>query len=129
MNIVSLLPSSEPMSELQAQVADLETKIEELSLAVEHCRKIEVIAKSLTTVGGALALGAIVEAFGLGPTALLTGIAAVLGGLALMGSNRRTLDDTTTSIRAHEAQRAELIDTLPLKRVPDGITGTTSLGH
>jgi len=111
------------MPDPQAQVADMEAKIEELSLAVEHCRKIEVIAKSLTTVGGMLALGAIVEAFRLGPTALLMGLAALLGGLALMGSNRRTLDDTEKSIRAHEARRAELIDGLLLKRVANGIAG------
>jgi hypothetical protein len=114
------------MFDLQAQVADLEARIEELFLAAERCRKIEVIAKTLIAAGCVLFLATISGALPLGPTALLLGLAAVLGGLALLGSNRRTLDDTIKSIRTHEARRAKLIDALALQTVNVRTTGGTS---
>jgi hypothetical protein len=43
------------------------------------------------------------------------GIAAVLGSVALLGSNRRTLDEITAAIRTQEARRSEMIDGLELQ--------------
>ncbi len=51
------------------------------------------------------------------PLALIVGLALVLGGLALLGSNQRTLDETLAAIRAAEARRAEMIDGLRLLNV------------
>jgi len=47
------------------------------------------------------------------------GIAAVLGSVALVGSNRGTLGETITRIRLAEARRAEVIDGLGLQTVSD----------
>ena len=51
---------------------------------------------------------------GSGALALVLGIAAVLGGLALLGSNERTHQEIAASINAHDVERAELIDGLLL---------------
>jgi hypothetical protein len=45
------------------------------------------------------------------------GIAAVLGSVALLGSNRRTRDEITAAIRTQEARRSEMIDGLELQEV------------
>jgi hypothetical protein len=49
------------------------------------------------------------------PAALVFGIALVFGGLALFGSNRRTVDEIVARIRATEVRRAEVFDGLALQ--------------
>ena len=51
----------------------------------------------------------------------MIGIAAVLGSVALVGSNRGTLGEIITKIRLAEARRAEVIDSLGLQMVSDGL--------
>jgi hypothetical protein len=45
------------------------------------------------------------------------GVAAVLGGLVLLGSNKTTLDELNAEIAEHEALRARMIDQLELQTV------------
>ena len=58
--------------------------------------------------------------FRLAPLNFVVGVAAVLGGLALLGSNKRTRDEIVASIRAHEKRRTEMIDALKLRSVDEG---------
>ena len=95
-------------------VADLEAEIDSLCDSAERCRKIDMAAKTAMGVGVALLL---VSFFRFSASALVIGIAAVLGSVALVGSNRGTLGETITSIRMAEARRAEVIDSLELETV------------
>jgi hypothetical protein len=97
------------------QIARLETEIDELAEAAERCRKISMAAKTAVATGIPLLLMSLIG--WLGPLALVSGLSAALGGLALLGSNQRTWDDTLADIRLREAQRAELIDGLWLEGV------------
>src|SRR5687768_17316397 len=106
-------------------IADLEAEIERLRDDAERCRKIARAAKAAVGVGlGCLALSLL----SLRPVALVVGVALVLGGLALYGSNRSTLAEIVLRIKTAEARRAELIDRLELQIVPEGVgqlRGTT----
>lgn len=102
------------MSPYQA-IADLETEIEKLTGEAERCRRIARVAKAAIVFGAILLL---LAGFGrAGPVAILFGIAAVLGGTALAGSNRSTLEEIKARIHAQETRRAEMIDVLGLQDV------------
>ena len=64
-------------------IADLEAEIDDLRDSAERCRKIDMAAKAALGVGLALLL---VSFFWFSASALVIGIAAVLGSVALVGS-------------------------------------------
>jgi len=97
------------------EIAALESQIAELSDAAKQCRKIRVAAKAVTVAGSLLRVITVLGVLGLEVVALVFGIAAGLGGLALLGSNERTGEEIAASIKAHEARRAELIHGLPFQ--------------
>jgi hypothetical protein len=95
-------------------VADLEAEIDDLRVSAERCRKIDMAAKAALSVGLALLL---VSFFWFSASALVIGIAAVLGSVALVGSNRGTLGEIISGIRLAEARQAEVIDGLQLETI------------
>ena len=101
----------------RAAIAALEAAIEEQFQAAERCRRIDLVAKAAVGAGAVLLVAVAAGGSRLGATALVFGVTAVLGGLALLGSNRRTLDDTLAAIQANEARRAALIDALGARTV------------
>ena len=96
-------------------IADLEAEIDALRNSAERCRKIDMAAKAAMGVGVALLL---ISFFWFSASALVIGIAAVLGSVALVGSSG-TLGEIITGIRLAEARRAEVIDGLGLQTVSD----------
>jgi hypothetical protein len=51
-----------------------------------------------------------------GPAAFVFA-AAILGGIAVFGSNKTTRDQVISAIKVHEARRAEMINRLDLREV------------
>ena len=99
------------------QIPRLEAEIERLARVAESCRKV-VLAAKVAIAAGAVAL--LVTATGIvrvDQLVPLAAIAAILGGIAVAGSNSRTLREATANIRAAEARRAELIGALPFSAV------------
>jgi hypothetical protein len=101
-------------------IPELEAEIEHLRDAAEGCRKVDLGTKLAIALGVACLAAALVW---FKPLALVLGIALVLGGLALHGSNRSTLDGIVARIRTAEARRAEVIDSLELQTVAEGRAG------
>jgi hypothetical protein len=100
-------------------IADLEAEIDGLRDSAERCRKIDIVAKAVMGIGvGLLVIGFL----WFSASALVIGIAAVLGSVALVGSNRGTLGEIITRIKLAEARRAEIIDGLGLQTVSNGLT-------
>jgi hypothetical protein len=95
-------------------IADLEAEIEHLRDAAERCRKLDLGTKLAIALGVTCLASALVW---FKPLALVLGIALVLGGLALHGSNKSTHDEIVAGIRATEARRVGLIDGLELQNV------------
>jgi hypothetical protein len=92
-----------------------------LSLAIERCRKLSLAAKLAI---GAGAVWLIASVFGLtpfSPALMLAALAAMIGGVVLLGSNKTTWDQTAEALEAAKTQRNALIALLPMRTV-SGVT-------
>lgn len=110
-------PEADAPEEAESEIAVIEARIEHLSARAERCRKVIRMSR-LAISAGAVALAALV--LGLirfDPAILVAALAAVLGGVPLMGSTDSTLKETLAACRDAEARRAALIDGLGLRSV------------
>lgn len=104
-------------SDVHDAVACLEERIETLTASIERCRKISLGAKISVAAGAiwfALFLFRIVS---FDATAFVAALAAVLGGIVLLGSNATTWAQTEADLHAAEVTRAELIGKIELRVV------------
>ena len=110
-------PGEEPAP--HDEIARLEAEIEERSAAIERCRKVILISK-IAAAGGGLTI--ILLLLGIIPsdaTVLIISIAAVLGGLVVLGSTITTAGQLADAVKDAEARRAALIGTISLTVVGD----------
>jgi len=108
-------------SDVHDEVARLEERIETLMASIERCRKIALGAKIAVTAGAiwfALVLFWIVS---FDATAFVAALAAVLGGIVLLGSNATTWAQTDADLQAAEAARAELIGRIEFRVVGEEV--------
>jgi hypothetical protein len=96
----------------------LEQEIEALHEQAEGCRKLAFAARWIIVAGAATLLLLVLGAFGRSPGALVLGLGALVGGIALYGSNQGTLKRLRATIREREGQRAALIEASELRTVP-----------
>ena len=108
------------MEDLREEIAELEARIEELAVIRERCRKIILASQAAIVVGGLLLVAMVFGVFAFDPAAMAAAIAAVIGGVVLVGSNASTAQQTAAALRAAELRRAELIDQIDLRPVGDG---------
>jgi len=99
------------------QIAELEERIEALTVTIERCRKISYAAKIAIAAGCAWFALFLVWIVPFGPTAFVAATSAVLGGCVLLGSNATTWDQTLAERSAAEAMRADLIGRIELRLV------------
>ena len=97
------------------EIADLEAEIDALARAAQSCRKVAVLSKAAIGAGGVLLTLFVIGVTRVDPVALVLAIAAVLGGIALFGSNQSTSDEIAARIKAQEARRASIIDALAFR--------------
>jgi hypothetical protein len=96
------------------EISRLEARIEELAGTIENCRKIIAASKAAIVLGAALLVAIIVGVIGFDPMIFMAAIAALLGGIVLLGSNNSTAAQKTAELRAAEAQRDALINQIDL---------------
>jgi len=99
------------------EIERLEQRIEELAAKIEGCRKLGFAGRVAIAAGTVLLLALLA---GLLPTdiALMAGgMAALLGGIVLAGSNRSTAQEAAGELVEAEAERAALIETIRLTPV------------
>jgi len=99
------------------EIERLEARIEELSARIENCRKFRLAARIAIAAGGVLLVAMMVGAAAFNPAAMVAGIAALLCGIVLLGSNRSTEEEATAQRAAVEAERAALIGAIELRVV------------
>lgn len=107
--------------QLGAEIERLETRIEKLARTMDSCRKFILAAKIAIAVGAiwfVLAPFAIVR---FDVTAMLCALAAVIGGIVVLGSNTSTLRQASDDARAAENLRNELIGREELKIVSEDV--------
>jgi hypothetical protein len=99
------------------EIARLEAQLETLAQSIERCRKISLAAKVSIAAGLAWFVLALLSILPFEATPLLAALAAVLGGVVLLGSNATTWEETEAALRQAEAARATLIGKIELRVV------------
>ena len=102
--------------DLREQILDLEARIEKLAEEIESCRKIILISKAFTAVGGILIVAMTIEIM-IRSHDPDWALAAVIGGIVFLGSNWSTLQQAMAALKAAETKRAELIGKIDLRVV------------
>jgi hypothetical protein len=108
------------MDDPSRAVEEIEDRIAELAEAAERSRKLVLAGRIALWGGTALTIAVLSNLFGLPPAAFVLGLTGTLGGIALAGSSRSTLDATLAEIAALERRRTEAIDGLGLRVIPGG---------
>lgn len=99
------------------EIVWLEEQIDELAARIESCRKF-ILAGKIALVAGSLGLIAVlVGAIQFDPSVMAVTVAAMLGGIVAVGSNRSTAKEATRELTAAEAKRAALIGQIDLRLV------------
>jgi hypothetical protein len=103
--------------DLRDEILRLEDRIDDLAEAMARSRRISQISK-LAMVGGLIwILATILGAIPFVPAAVISAMAAMVGGVVLFGSTTTTSKETLAAMRATEAQRAALIGRMQLRVV------------
>ncbi len=110
-DILDDLPEDDP----RAEIARLEFQIDDLAESIARCRKIILASRIAIAAGAAWALAVIFGAIEFDAVAMLAAIAAMLGGIAMYGSNTTTLRQMSAAMKEAEGRRAGLIGRLRLK--------------
>ncbi|HET9618148.1 MAG TPA: hypothetical protein VFP74_13350 [Pseudolabrys sp.] len=106
---------------IRSEIERLEERIESLRLSLARCRKISLAAKTAITGGFAwLALTFLLIA-PFWPSLFFGAIAAVIGGIVLLGSNATTWNETEAALVKADAERRALIDDIGLTTVDAGV--------
>jgi hypothetical protein len=103
--------------ERRDEIVDLEARIEQLVAAIQSCAKFILLSRIAIVVGGAFLLALVIGAIRFDPMIMIAAIAAVLGGIVALGSNRATSEQAKAALRAAEQRRAELIGAIDLRVV------------
>jgi hypothetical protein len=99
------------------EVVRLEEHIEDLAVKIESCRKL-ILASRIAVVGGVLVLTAMLFAFiRFDPAIMAAAVAALLGGIAVWGSNNSTAQQAAKELASVEAGRSALIEEMDLSNV------------
>ena len=106
----------------RAEIARLEERIEQLEAKLEGCAKFAAAARFAMLFGAALLLALIFGAISFDPLAMTGAMAAGLGGIVVLGSNKSTAQEAAAQMAEAEAQRAALIGSIELRVVDDAPT-------
>ena len=102
-----------------ADIERLEARIETLQEAIARCRKIALAAKIAIAAGAAWLVLTFVGLAPFLPTFLFASLAALIGGVVLLGSNSTTWKQMEAALTASEAMRRDLIEQLELRVIDD----------
>ncbi len=105
------------MPDLHQQIVDLEADIEDLSDAAGRCQKIIAVAKASVGAGFLVLLVILTGVLRFEPMLFVFGVAAILGGIAVYGTNKSTLDEIRAGIKSREEARMKIINELELLTV------------
>ena len=106
---------------IREEIARLEERIERLRDSIARCRKISLGSKIAIAAGFAWVGLTLLLVVSLVPSLFFGAIAAIIGGIVLLGSNATTWNETEAALTAAEAQRIALIDSIDLTTVDAGV--------
>ena len=94
------------------EIGAVESDIERLFAASERCRTLIRAGRIAVVLGAAGLLLMLVSVLRFDPLTFVITVAAIIGGIPFVGSNKSTLNEIKAAIRATEARRSEIIDRL-----------------
>ena len=101
------------------EIERLEAHIEQLAATIESCRKFILASRLAIALGGILLLALMLGAIRFDPMVMAATIAALLGGIVLLGSNGSTQKQAAAQLREAEEQRNALIALIDPRVVHD----------
>jgi hypothetical protein len=96
------------------EIVRLEARIDELADKLESCRKFILAGRVAVAVGALVLIALLFGALAFDPAVLACAVAALLGGIVVVGSNSSTAKEAVREIAAAEANRAALIGQIQL---------------
>lgn len=103
-------------------IARIEEQIEALREAIARCGKISLAAKAAIGAGAAWLALTLLWLVPFVPFMLVGAMAAVIGGIVLLGSNSTTWTQTEAQLHASEALRAQWIGRREMRLVGESRT-------
>ena len=103
-------------------IARIEERIDSLREAIARCRKLSLAAKLMIGTGAAWIALTLTWLIPYLPGMVFGALAAVIGGIVLLGSNSTTWKETEAALAASEAMRAEWIGRRDMRLVGDSRT-------
>jgi hypothetical protein len=103
--------------DLSDQIARIEADVEQLAQTLEGCRKAMSLSRVAIAAGGIWIVAYFLGVIRFDPTLMVGAIAAIIGGIAVLGSNSSTSRQTMAAIKVAETQRAKLIDMIDPRTV------------
>ena len=101
----------------QDEIVRLEERIEDLAAKIESCRKF-ILASRISVTGGTVVLaGMLFGAIHFDPAMMAGAVAALLGGIAVLGSNRSTAQQAAKELASTDSDRSALIEKMDLSDV------------
>jgi uncharacterized membrane protein YqjE len=101
------------------EIAQLEARSEALTESIERCRKISLAARLTIAAGAIWIVLVLLGVIAFSPGTIIAAMAAVLGGIVLLGSNATTWTQTDAALHEAEAMRADLIGRMDMRVVGD----------
>jgi hypothetical protein len=106
--------------DLRDQIARLEADIEQLAEGINRCRKAMLLSKMAIAAGAIFILAYFLGPIMFDPTIMIGALAAIIGGVVVLGSNSSTAKQTMAAMKDAEACKAELIGMIDLRTVGTG---------
>lgn len=100
-------------------IARIEERIESLREAIARCRKLSLVAKLMIGAGTGWIAFTLAWLIPYLPSMLFGSLAAVIGGIVLLGSNSTTWSETEAALATSEAMRAEWIGRQEMRLIGD----------
>ena len=102
-------------------IARIEARIEGLEESIARCRKLSTAAKIAITAGAGWIVLTLLWIIPYVPYMTIAALAAVIGGIVLLGSNATTWTQMEASLRASEALRDDLIGHMEMRVIDEGV--------
>jgi hypothetical protein len=100
--------------DLHDEVVRLEQRIEDVAAKIESCRKL-ILVSQIAVAGGSLVLtGMLFSVISFDPAIMTAAVAALLGGIAVWGSNNSTAQQAAKELASAESDRSLLIEEMDL---------------
>ncbi len=103
-------------------ITRIEQRIDELLEAIARCRKFSLVAKLMIAAGAAWIVLTLLWLIPYVAFMMIAAMAAVIGGIVLLGSNSTTWTQTEAALAASEAMRAGWIERREMRVVEDSGT-------